>query len=404
MLWPTAVVATDDPASSIFSVGAFGTLGVVHSDQDKADFVAQPSEAVGVGHTRRWSVDVDSLAGAQVTANLAPRLSAVIQVVSQQTYDASYRPQVNWANLKYQFTPDFSMRLGRTTLGSFLLTDSRDVGFANPWVRLPIELYGLLSVTNNDGLDTRYRLALGTASNTFQVTVGRTSFRYPVPNSNNVGSGTATDQISVVNSYEQGFATLRATYGQAHVSIPSFDVIFDTFRQFGTLGAGIADRYDTDDHIISYFGMSASYEPGDWFTMAEWGRVNAHSVLVQKTGWYISGGYRCGQVTPYVTYAQVRANGNTSDPGLNLSILPPPLVAPAESLNAALNASLASIASQRTISVGTRWDITHNIDLKFQLDRIHLAADSQGWLTNIQPGFRLGSSLDLVSATLDFVF
>jgi hypothetical protein len=401
---PAAAIGSSDPPSPMFSLDGFGTFGVVHSDQDRADFTAQPFEAEGAGHSHRWSVGVDSLFGLQATAYVTPKLSAVLQIISQQNYDASFRPHVEWANLKYQFTPDLSIRVGRTALGLFLVTDSRHVGFTNPWVRPPIELYGLVSVTSNDGLDASYRLQMGVVSNTFQASIGQTRYKFPVPNSDDVGTADSKKQVSLVDSYEWGPATLRLTYGQAHVTIAAFDPLFDAFRQFGPQGVGIAEKYDVDDRIVSFFGFSASYEPGDWFAMAEWGRVNTHSVLGTKTGWYTSGGYRLRKVTPYLTYAQVRADTNTSDPGLNLSGLPPALAGAAESLNAGLNESLAPIASQRTVSLGARWDIRRNIDLKLQFDQTKLGRESQGWLTNLQPGFQLGSRVDIISASIDFVF
>jgi hypothetical protein len=401
---PATAIGSDDPQSPMFSVGGFGTFGVVHSDQDKADFTAQPFEAEGAGHSHRWSAGVDSLFGLQATDQLTPKLSAVLQVISQQNYDGSFTPHVEWANLKYQLTPDLSIRVGRTALGLFLVTDSRHVGLTNPWVRPPIELYGLVSVTSNDGLDVSYRLQVGAVSNTFQATIGQTRYKFPVPNGDAVGIADSKKQLSLVDSYEWGPATMRLTYGQAHVTISALDPLFDAFRQFGPQGVGLADKYDVDDRIVSFFGFSASYEPGNWFAMAEWGRVDTHSVLGTKTGWYTSGGYRFGNLTPYVTYAQVRADTNTSDPGLNPSGLPPALAGAAESLNAALNESLATIASQSTVSLGTRWDIKRSVDLKLQFDRIKLGPNSQGWLTNLQPGFQLGSRVDIISAAIDFVF
>jgi porin-like protein len=401
---PITAVGSNDPSPPMFSLGGFGTFGVVHSDQDKADFTAQPFEAAGAGHSRRWSAAVDSLFGLQASAHLASKLSAVLQIISQQNYDASFRPHVEWANLKYQFTPDLSIRVGRTALGLFLVTDSRHIGFTNPWVRPPSELYGLVSVTSNDGLDVSYRLQLGAVSNTIQTSIGQTRYKFPVPNSNEVGTANSKKQVSLVDSYDWGPVAMRLTYGQAHVTIAAFDPLFDAFRQFGPQGVGIADKYDVDDRIVSFFGFSASYEPGDWFAMAEWARVDTHSVLGTKTGWYTSAGYRCGAVTPYVTYAQVRADTNTSDPGLNLSGLPAALGGAAQSLNAQLNESLAAIASQSTVSLGARWDIKRTVDLKLQFDHTQLGRNSQGWLTNLQPGFQLGSSVDIISATIDFVF
>jgi len=401
----TAAVAAGDPAAPMFSIGGFGTAGVVHSDQSNADYTSSPEEAAGAGHTHSWSAAVDSLFGMQVAANLTPKFSAILQVISQQNYDDTFRPHVQWANLKYQITPDFSMRIGRTALGVFLVTDSLNVGFAIPWVRPPIEIYNLISITSNDGIDASYRLELGNASNTLQVAAGQEDYKYPVPNSQVVGTAESRDQVSFVDSYEWKFATVRLSYGQARISIAAYDPLFDAFRQFGPQGMGIADKYNVDDRLVRFFGLSASYEPGPWFAMTEWGRVNSHSVLGNKTGWYVSSGYRFGKFTPYAIYAGTRTDTSGSDPGLNLSQLPPNLAAPAQALNAGLNASLAtSITTQRTLSAGMRWDLVRSVDLKLQIDRTNLGADSRGWLTNLQPGFRLGSSVDLISATIDFVF
>ena len=56
------------------------------------------------------------------------------------------------------------------------------------------------------------------------------------------------------------------------------------------------------------------------------------------------------------------------------------------------------------MSVGARWDVVRNVDIKLQFDHTSLGADSRGWLTNLQPGFPVGTSVDLTTATIDFVF
>ena len=95
---------------SMFSFSGFGTFGAVHSSENKADFTSSLFKPDGAGHGHDWSADVDSLIAAQVTANFTPQLSAVLQVVSEQNYDNTYRPHVEWANIKYQFSPDFETR------------------------------------------------------------------------------------------------------------------------------------------------------------------------------------------------------------------------------------------------------------------------------------------------------
>jgi hypothetical protein len=409
ILWPAAgwaaAPAIDESPAAMFTFGGFGTVGLVHSDQPLADFTSTPFEAVGAGHTHAWSAAVDSRIAAQVTADVTAKLSAVLQVISKQNSDASFTPRVEWANVKYQFTPDFSVRAGRTALGVFLLTDSRNIGFANPWVRPPFEVYDLVPVTSSDGFGFNFRRALAGGTNIVEGSVGRTSYSYPLPNSHHVtDDGEATQQLSLVDTYQRGFATVRLTYGQGHITLPALGSLFNAFRQFGPQGIGIADRYDVDDRILTFFGVSGAYEPGDWFLMAEWGQVASHSVLGKSTGWYISSGRRFGKFTPYATYAQVRPNSNTQDPGLDLASLPPAAAAAGIALNAGLNATLANIASQSTFSLGARVDIARSVDLKLQWDRTSLGKGSRGSLTNLQPGFTPGSNLTLVSATLDFVF
>jgi hypothetical protein len=394
----------DERDTPMFLFSGFGTLGVVHSSESKADFTATPFKPTGAGHTHAWSADVDSLIAGQVTADLTPQLSAVLQLMAEQNDDNSYRPHVEWANIKYQFTPDLSVRFGRTTVPIFMVSDTRKVGYSNPWVRPPIELYDVVPVTSNDGVDASYRTHVGAATNTFQVTGGRSDTDFPGGSGFGAGTAKSREQLALADTFEVEFATVHLNYGQARVTISQFGALFDAFRQFGPQGVAIADKYDVDKTLVTFLGIGVGYDPGNWFVMGEWGREDAHSVLGVKTGWYVSGGYRFGKVTPYVTYARTKGSGNSSDPGLTVSALPPPLAGVAAGLNAALNSLLSAKVTQNTVSVGGRWDFMKNAAFKLQLDHMGLAAGSAGTLINLQPDFVPGGKVNVFSATFDFVF
>jgi len=145
------------------------------------------------------------------------------------------------------------------------------------------------------------------------------------------------------------------------------------------------------------------YDPGSWFVTAEWAIAQLHTTFGKTSAWDVSGGYRVAAFTPYLSYAQVRGDGNTFDPGLTVSALPPSLAAPAIELNAVLNAQLGAHPVQKTISLGLRWDFMKNLDLKLQYDRIRLGPGSQGFLTNEQSDFRPGGNVNVVSIAIDFV-
>lgn len=389
----------DDSGARMFTFSGFGTLGLVHSSEDRADFTSNLYKPGGAGNSRDWSADVDSRLGGQVVANFTSQLSAVVQVISEQRYDNTYTPEVEWANFRYAFTPDFSVRFGRIVMPSFLVSDFRKVGYANPWARPPLEVYSLVPITKNDGVDASYRFHYDELVSTVQATYGGIVSTFP--------GGTksrARHQWGVFSTTEYGPLTMHITYHQSNLDIEALHPLFDAFRQFGTEGVALANRYDCDGKLIQLGSVGASFDPGNWFLLGEWARSISHCIVNVETGWYVSSGYRFGKLTPYITYARMQADSNTSDPGLSLSALPPFLAGPAAGLNAGLNGILGSAAAQKTVSVGGRWDFAKNATLKVQFDHSRLGAGSPGVLMNTQPGFQPGGVLNVFSATVDFVF
>jgi hypothetical protein len=387
-----------EPSTSKFSFSGFGTGGVVHSSEENADFTSTFSKPDGAGYSDSWSGDVDSLIAGQITANFTPKLSAVLQAISEQNHDGTYEPHVEWANFKIQLTPDFSVRAGRMVLPSLLVSDTRKVGFTYPWVRPPLEVYSLLPVTWTDGLDVSYRLHAGDWTNTLQANTGRNDIDL-----SDGGTTEVRELRGISNSAERGPLTARITYLRARLTAASLNVLFDAFRSFGPQGIAVADRYDLDDTLVSVVGVSVGYDPGQWFAMSEWSRLDSHAFIGTRTAWHASGGYRFAKLTPYVTYAQSHAD-TLADPGLDVTALPPFLAGPATGLNIALNSVLSANPVQNTVSIGARWDFMRNTAIKVQFDRTNIGAGSLGALINLQPGYEPGGTFRVFSATIDFVF
>jgi hypothetical protein len=394
-----ADIASSGFGLSAFSFNAFGTVGEVHSSQDQADFSSSVFVPNGAGYTRSWSAEVDSLIGAQGSARITPALTAVIQVIAEQNHNGSYAPHVEWANLKYDFTSDISVRVGRSVLSSFLYSDTRNVGYTYLWVRPPVEVYTLNPDSSSDGVDISFRFHPGGMIDTVQGFLGQMDSSLP----HNLGASQARNSWGVSNIAEYRPFAIRVAFQTTHLTIPSSDSLFSAFRQFGGQGNAIAERYDADRKPDALEQVGATYDSGHWLLISEWCHVNAHSFIGDQTAWYASAGYRIGKFTPYLTWSVVRAFGNTS-PGLTLTGLPPAAAGFAAGLNGALNSLLESIADQRNVSAGARWDFARNFDFKLQFDHIRLGAASSGTLINLQPGFTPGGTVNLFSANVDFVF
>ena len=394
-----AHAAEDGIADNIFTFGGFGSIGAVHSNNRQADFTSNVLKPNGAGYTRSISADVDSRLGMQLGLALNRQWSGVLQVITEQRFDNTYTPIIEWANIKYQITPDLALRVGRIALPIFLAADYRKVGYTYPWVRVPVELYGSVPISNSDGLDLTYRWNMNAIKNVTQVFYGGTDVKV----TNDIHA-TARKLAGISNTMEYGAASARFSVLTADLTVNAARPLFDAFRQFGNRGAAIAGLYALEHKRTTAVSLGVNYDPGNWFVMGEIGRFNTHSFLGDKLSLYASAGYRRGAFTPYLAYSHVKALGATSDPGLNLAALPPQVAPTAALLNKNLNDLLGAISVQTTLTAGMRWDFMRNVAFKLQYDHVLPQNGSHGMLINPQPDFRSGAAANVVSAVFDFVF
>ena len=352
-------VATEQP---MFKLGGFGTLGLSHSSQGLGDYVVDTTTPKGAGLSNDWSATNNSRFAAHLNANFSPKVSALLQIDTEYHADGTYRPEVEWLSVKYSFTPNFYMRVGRIALPTFMDSENWDVGYSYTWVTPPVDLYHQLSIPSSDGVDAMYRAEIGDAVNTFKTIFGRNTLDRP----NSVT--TSKEMWGIFDTLEYGQATYHAGYQQRMSSTE--------YTLTGTTGPWIQN---------SDLSLGANYDPGDWFVMSEW--IQRRSAFM-SSAMYVSAGYRINKFTPYLTHSQ-----NSS--GSFIQSSPPP---------SAYDLQLANRA-QSTDSFGVRWDFMRNFDFKMQYDRVTLSDNSNGYLINVPANVILyGTTFHVISAVVDFVF
>jgi hypothetical protein len=399
LAWTATAMSAEDGDSTRFN--AFGTFGLVHSSEKEADFTRNSLLPSGAGGTHSWSPKVDSVLAGQVSGNFTSRLSALVQVVVEQRHDDSYDPRLEWANLKYAITPDLDVAAGRIVSPMLMFTDTRRVSYSLPWIRTPQEVYELYPVTSNDGVNLLWRSRFGNATHLLEMAYGKSDTKYSRGDLS--GEARASRQLFLRSTLELGPLAASVGYSPSKLSLPAFEPLFDAFREFGPAGEAIADRYSADHRTTRSLGAGVSYDPGPWFLMAEWAQVKIDGVLGSHWGWYASAGWRSGSLTPYATWARTAPSHHRSEPGLDPDTLPPESAAAAVALNAQLNALLANVPEQSTLSFGARWDFTSNLCMKLQYDHIDRARGNTGFLTRFRTGFQPGRSTNLVGVSLSFV-
>lgn len=353
-------LAAADDGNPTFKLRGFGTLAVVHTNQDQTDYRNGLKQPTGAGYSHDWDPGVDSRLGLQGDLALTDKLAAVVQLVSERQYDKTFAPSVEWANVKYNITPDLSIRGGRMALPVFMLSDSRKVGYTYPWVRTPVETYFQVAFTSLNGGDLMYRANFGDASASIQTYYG--SAKDKIPSSLGINETKAKNTAGVNGTFEYGALSFRAGYVRTKLDYvgDTLNQLFNGYRSLNTnatalaagatriaagaaaaaaapttpaglvpalqatassaqaaaasAGAmassaqGVIDDLEAKDKDATFSGIGATYDPGNWFVQGEFTQRKTKSFVADTTGWYLSGGMRIGKFTPFATYSRLKTD------------------------------------------------------------------------------------------------
>jgi hypothetical protein len=128
----------------------FGTLGYAESgkydEQILKRNITQRSQEI---EDSGWRVD--SRLGFQVSKEIARSWDAIGQIVVQEKANNSIENAIEMAFVRYQSEDAWSVRLGRMSLDTFMLSDHRNVGYSYHWVRPPPEFYAWIPFSSYDG-------------------------------------------------------------------------------------------------------------------------------------------------------------------------------------------------------------------------------------------------------------
>ncbi|MFY9460752.1 MAG: hypothetical protein WAP57_13490 [Aquabacterium commune] len=400
-------------------LSGFGTVGVSRTNTDQALF---NTPGQGGGADRSASFAPDTKLGLQGTYKLTDTISATAQLLTKYRATGEYTPQVEWAFAKWQATPSTTLRVGRIGAPFFMVSDFRDVGYANTPVRPPLDVYGQVPMNSVDGGDVSYQANFGGATLTSTLWGGQTKVKYAAALRNN---GTDMDPILVKVRNQVGLNfqaefdggyTLRLGHMQGKLSTEASSLSALRSGLSGVLAGGLgADPQALANQLLSeinttgqkatFTGLGASMDRDNIVLAAEytWRTVNK-GTQSNTAGWYALGGYRFGAVLPYVVVSRLRVES------LNANLNPQAAVLGAAYVGAQGFVNSGKVA-QNTLSAGARWDFRSGMALKAQFDHISKPAGSNGQFlipdastASGQDFFNNKKKVNVLSLALDFVF
>lgn len=318
-LLPLAICLASAPVFALeqgeYRLNYFGSVGITHlggEDQGR-------SYGVSGQTTDSWRGDQLSKFGAQLNYGLTDTLGVTLQATAKPLQD-EWQANLEWAYLSWQANDQLMVRAGRLRSPVYMYSESLDVGFSYPWLRLPDEVYSQVQLTNYEGADVVYTLPLSYGSVTFQVAAGqaknRDYFAYDDLFSIDYGKLFGANVSLATNDY----GTFRVGYVEADISTTIDGVV----NAFGT--PTYLQLLELKKDKGKFTSIGYQYDNGTWLTANEWTtRVTENDNNASIDSFYLMGGRRFGDFLAHVTYAQLDENEgrqNSWTLGLNYNIAP----------------------------------------------------------------------------------
>jgi hypothetical protein len=383
-----------------FSYSGFSTAAYAQSDTDLAQvgYIGQPE-----GIDSDGTFTTDSKLGVQVTAKFNDQFSAVVQGVAYADLTAKWEPHLDWAYVRYQPTSNLSARVGYLRAPTFMFSDSIFIGYANSWVRAPLEVYGLSPAFQLRGVDLVWSTNIGGATVSVQPYYGDSEL--------DAGEPAMTIEVSewagLAVTAQMGSFMARAGYASIELGSTTDQLVdpINTLRSMAALGctgcATDAGALDLNGARVKNSDVGVQFDNGSNLVIVEYAhRESGSYVMPDMHSAYVSYGHRFGNLMPYGTYAIARRD----DSDMSSAI---PANSPFAPLAAIANGTIATgNDDQDSYTLGLRYEVPSfsvlkGAIVKLQYDHIE-AKDGNGMFINVQPGF--DGDTDMVSASFDFIF
>jgi hypothetical protein len=379
-----------------FTVRGFGTVGATTHDADGVEYRRNTGQGEGV-ESGEVDFGTDSLAGVQFSGRISSKFDVVLQGVGRQGADGEWTARVSQGFLRWSPDESFVLRAGRVGYDIYLLAESRQVGYSYLAVRPSPEFYGQITNDDLDGADVSYTRRMGPGLARARVFGGGGSGVLAF--ADGTTRDAAGDVYGATLDYIYRGWTGRIAYVRFNYDAGSdMPLLVGALRATGFPSAvAVADDLDKDAYLSDGVQIGFAYDDGPILAQLMYGAVTSDSLAgpeFDKT--YALFGYRFGQWTPFLAQAGSTDRNPVRDAGLP----PVPQLAP---LNAAVvGIQMATRSTQRTTSLGLRYDLSSHIDFKLQVDFTHINNSSLIFDRRPVPGTPF--DMTVITAAMDFVF
>lgn len=298
-----------------YRFNGFGTVGITHlGGESDLDYGIQGQTNDG------WRGDQLSKLAVQLQYGITDTLSLTGQLATKPTQDSWEAGPAN-LYLAWQANDNLTLRGGRLGTPIYMYSETLNVGFSYPWLRLPEEVYSLVQLANHDGADLLYNRSTAIGTLSFQVAGGQAIGReqYALDDMHDIDYRDVFATSLALST--DSFGTFRIGYAEADLKITVDDVI-NTYL-FGVREVALVEL---DGQKGKFSSIGHQYDNGTWLSAAEAVKLQIENNNEAETNaFYLMGGRRFDDFLAHVTYAQQdQPSGRqvSMTYGLNYSLTP----------------------------------------------------------------------------------
>ena len=389
---------------STWKIQGFGTIGGAYQENKEIGF--RSDTRADKSSQGNFSFATDTKLGLQLDADFNNNFSVTVQGLAEQWDSDGGVARIEWANIKYDFTNELSLRVGRMRASTFMYSDIQNVSYAYNWVRLPQEIYSTLPFRGYEGAELNYVKQINDYTFNSKLFYGCGEDKIVTAPESDPSVVKLNEFKGVVLGLTAEDFKIRVSYSQAYMTFENtrVDSFFDRSLppQAQETFNNLRHKYQIDKKLVEFYSLGASYDYENFSIVGEYIQLQNQSMMPNTTAAYISLAYQIDTFTPYVTVAQSDRESNydndlyVANPGAD------PILNMYNGLNSGFQQIVKELSyAQKSKSVGLRYDFLDNAAAKIQYDYIEVDEN------HINMHFHFDDKLEdmhVFSATIDFVF
>lgn len=378
--------------TSTFKFNYFGNLSATKLDSSGFNHNSYSHDSTD----NKFSLTPYSKLGGQLLYN-SNDLTFTLQGLVRKNHD-SIKTDLTWFNVKYDINDDFAVRIGRIQTKVLLNSESLDIDYLHVWSKPPIEVYRLMPVRTFNGLELTYDTLVNDYSVNLSVVLFASNTLLINTSKNTEEDLDVDGSRSVAITVEKDALIYKASISRSNSNIDDSLFVESVVDGLEAYGNDMGRYTREDDRLGIVYSLGMSYRGEKLLFDTEIAHFDSNSLFPTTTGGYMMLGYKIEKFTPFVMYAEARSDKSYYDTSA---------IETSDERSTALKEHLDGILylnnfSQKTSSLGMRYDLDTGIAFKAQVD--YVKAINYG---NIAPstialtGYERGGVLSRDAGTAD---